>query len=140
MKIQRAESRKGWTAIPNAALEDGELTLRARGLLAFLLSRPPGWETDSETIARSQHARHEGRDAVQAALRDLERHGYLTRHRIQGERGRWSTSCFVHDEPVPAADRTSLARRPQAVENPVESPVDTLWTTGTTDTGLAGTR
>lgn len=140
MKIQRADTRRGWTAIPNKAMEDGEVTLRARGLLAYLLSRPPGWETDSDSLARSAHARREGRDAIQSALRDLEHHGYLTRHRNQDARGRWSTTVFVHDEPVAAPDRTTLKRRPQPVENAVDSPVDGLWRTDPTDTGFPGTR
>jgi hypothetical protein len=140
VKIQRAEGRHGWTAIPNRALEDGEVTLRARGLLAYLLSRPPGWETDSETLARSAHARHEGRDAIQGALRDLEAHGYLTRRKVQGDRGRWSTVVLVHDEPVPTHDRTSLKRRPQPVDGPVDNPVEALWTTDPTDNGFSGSR
>jgi hypothetical protein len=83
--------------IANGALEDERLSFRARGLLAYLISRPPGWKTDSTKLAALTI---EGRDAVRTALRELEARGYLQRQKVQGERGRFSTVTVVHQYPI----------------------------------------
>lgn len=129
MKIQRGDRSTGWTGIRNKILEDGNLRLASRGLLAYLISRPPGWETDSTTLARGPHARREGREAIQGLLRDLEQHGYLTRARVQNEQGHWAIVAQFWEIPVPASSRTSLTwnkNRPQPVDNTVDSLVDDL--------------
>jgi hypothetical protein len=110
----------GWTALPNAMLEDGRLSLKARGLLAYLLSRPDAWETDSERLAASSHSQRDGRDSIRAGLKELVELRYMIRSRVQGERGRWATYVYVYPEPqnpeIPPVDNP--------VGNSVESAVD----------------
>lgn len=129
MKIQRGDRSTGWTGIRNKILEDGNLRLGSRGLLAYLISRPPGWETDSTTLARGPHARREGREAIQSFLRELEENGYLTRQRVQNAQGHWAIVAQFWEVPVPKGSRTSLKwakNRPQPGDNSVESLVDGL--------------
>lgn len=97
MNIVRAPRKQGFVVIPNQAVEDRRLSYRARGLLAYLLSRPDGWRTDSERLAETAR---EGRDAVRTALRELESADYLRRHRGQDERGHWVTETVVIDDPA----------------------------------------
>jgi hypothetical protein len=85
-----------YAQIHNDLLEDERLSYRARGLAAYMLSRPPGWSTDSKTLAA--HAR-EGRDAVRAALRELEQAGYLVRTKWQDDRGRFHNDQYISDQP-----------------------------------------
>lgn len=82
--------------LSNRVLRDGRLSWRARGILAYLLSQPDNWRTSSAQLARNAT---EGRDAVRAALDELIRAGYMARVRSQDERGRWSTTTYVYDEP-----------------------------------------
>lgn len=103
MIIERVSSPNGFTVIPNRALEDEGLSFRARGLLAYLLSRPPGWKTDSEKLAR---VGREGREAVRTALNELVAARYLIRIREQDERGRWSSRARLFDERQPDLDAT----------------------------------
>lgn len=105
MIITKAPRPRGWTTVPNAALEDERLSYRARGVLAYLLSRPDGWETDSEKIAR---AGKEGREAIRTALRELDDCGYLVRRRKQDQRGRWGTLTLLYDTPVTDAELAEL--------------------------------
>jgi hypothetical protein len=123
--IVRGEEPRGWSSIPNALLEDGTLSLRARGLLSYLLSRPEGWETDSDRLARSVHARKDGRDAIRTALDELVVAGYIVRNRQQDARGRWTSTSFVYHEPVPAEARSGSLRG-RRVEKPVDNTVDGL--------------
>lgn len=108
MKLRRIANPKGWTTIPTKALADDEISFRAAGVLAYLLSRPPGWETDSKRLAAGK--RREGRDAIRSALKELELRGYL--HRVKVRRpagmtldgryvgGQITTEYFVSDHPV----------------------------------------
>ncbi len=98
MKLNRVTRNRGWTTLPNEIHQDPTLSFRARGVLAYLLHLPDGWETDSERISR---AGKEGRDAVRSALTELERHRYLFRLKIQGEGGRWRTEYYLHEVPLP---------------------------------------
>ena len=83
-----AESR--FTRIMNTALQDDRLSLRARGLMALVLSMPPTWEHAVERLAKRTL---EGEDAVRGALRELVALGYaeIRKSRVQGGRliSRW---------------------------------------------------
>lgn len=95
-RIVRVTQRANFAILPNEALEHPDLSFRARGILAYLLSRPGGWETSAERL--SEQGR-EGRDAVRTALGELEAVGYLRRAKAQDSRGRWVTTVAVYDTP-----------------------------------------
>lgn len=98
MSIVRApRPTTGFTLVSNSTLQDERLSYRARGVLAAILSRPDGWETNSDQLAQQGR---EGRDAVRAALTELEEAGYLRRERVQNLRGQWVTQTHVFDSPT----------------------------------------
>jgi hypothetical protein len=97
MEIIRGDHESHFTIIANDVMRDSRLSFRARGIHHFLLSFPTGWRIDSSAIAR---AGKEGRDAVRAALKELEECGYLIRQREQDERGRWSTRAYIKEIPM----------------------------------------
>lgn len=105
--------------IANEALENADLTWRARGVLAYLLSRPEGWSTSAERLAAMSPKGKEGRDAMRSVLNELEAAGYIRREKTQDSRGRWSTTLVVYDypePPVPAAEPATTAAEPPIVE------------------------
>ncbi len=75
MPIYRSK-RPPFTIIPNATLTDERLSLKARGLLAYMLSMADGW-----AFYTSEMVKHfpDGISAVRAGLNELEQAGYLTR-------------------------------------------------------------
>jgi hypothetical protein len=97
MAVRRGQrASDNFAQISNGALQDKRLSYRARGILSALLSRPPGWTTSAERIAAEGT---EGRDAVKAAMRELEKFGYLIRVRAQDEKGHWQHHQDVFDTP-----------------------------------------
>lgn len=82
--------------IANDALADERLSYRARGVLGYLLSRPPGWRTTSDALSTQGR---EGRDAIRTALKELEAHGYLVRSKSRNDAGQWVHSAHVYDVP-----------------------------------------
>lgn len=124
--IVRVARPERWTTLPNDLLRDQRLSWKARGLLAHLLSMPPGWMTSSDRLARLGP---DGRDAVRSGLAELERAGYVSRIRRQSRTtGRWSTELVVRDVP----DRTVDTARP-----PVDNLGDDMGTTDRADAGLS---
>jgi uncharacterized phage protein (TIGR02220 family) len=62
--------------IDSKALEDPNLSFRAKGLLAYLQSRPRGSTADVKNLEK---ASLEGRAAIETALKELIDSGYVTR-------------------------------------------------------------
>jgi len=73
MIIRVQQLKREFTILPNRILEDARLTFRAKGLLAYLLSRPPNWKCRSNHL---QTVSREGRDAVRGTLKALAKYGY----------------------------------------------------------------
>jgi hypothetical protein len=93
----RVAGRKRFTTVDQETVNDDRLSFRARGILLWLLDKPDDWSTDSERIAE---AGAEGRDAVRAALNELQRVGYLEREKKQNEAGHWVTTWLVKETPT----------------------------------------
>lgn len=104
VRIRRSKPVDNFTIIPNAVLRDDRLSYCARGVLAELLSRSSGWETNADAL--SERARRhrgdivgEGRRGLRAAFRELEVAGYMVRRKEKGEKGRFVTVLEVYDVP-----------------------------------------
>src|SRR5262245_26297975 len=101
MTIVREARRERYTTIANRGIEDARLSFRARGVLVYLLSKPDDWRTTSTQLAA---ATTEGRDAIRAALRELETAGYLERTKRRTAGGQWCTETVVHESPGHTGD------------------------------------
>ncbi len=89
--------RTPFTQVPNELLLNPNLSLKAKGLLALMLSRPNGWVFRRNWITKQSK---DGRDATSAALRELEAHGYLTYVQHHAPDGRFMGRKYsVYDAP-----------------------------------------
>lgn len=88
----------GHTTIDNRPINHRALSLKARGLHHLLLSKPDGYEVNAAAIATE--CDRDGRDAIQAGLRELEALGYLHRRREQDDLGRWHTFTDMYELPT----------------------------------------
>lgn len=67
---------ENFTQIRNGILRDPNISFKAKGLLALLLSNKDGWYSYSETIKRFST---DGDTAIRSALKELEENEYLLR-------------------------------------------------------------
>lgn len=93
--IIRSEKNNNYTTICNVALNDINLSLKAKGLWAFIMSKPDNWSVSSRGLETQLK---EGRDAIMAALKELEDAGYLERGEKRHKDGKWSTGSSVLHE------------------------------------------
>jgi hypothetical protein len=68
--------KDSFTLIENDIVRNASLSWKARGVLCWLLSHSPGWETNVEAIVSQGDL---GRDGVNGVLRELELAGHLRR-------------------------------------------------------------
>lgn len=151
VRIVRAPRERQFEVIDHQLLRDSSLSFRARGVAARLLSNVDGYTMTSEDLAREGR---EGRDAIRASLRELEKAGYLRRTSRQVERGRWITEVLISDKPFgpetrPTEDGFPVVGQPAvgqpvvgqpAVGGPVPKSTSTNTRTICTGTSTGGNR
>ena len=117
MAVYRVNKNRGYTVMANYHLRDKTLSLKAVGLLSKMLSFNDGWQFSTNGLSMICK---EGPDAVLAALRELEDHGYLVRHRQRDSKGRMSNTVFeIYEQPQPVSPH----REKPDVDNPdMENP------------------
>lgn len=86
--IIRTRKNKNYTTLCNIALNDPELSLKAKSLFAFLMSRPKHYRINYRTLMLELR---EGQRAILAALRELENYGIIERELVRGWNGRIET-------------------------------------------------
>lgn len=72
-----------YAGIGNDVLQTNRISLKAKGLLGYLISKPEGWEFSSIRIAEEVK---ESKKTVQSILRELELDGLLRRERLANGR------------------------------------------------------
>lgn len=76
MTIYRVEHCKNYTTINNTICKDKNLSWKAKGIWLYAFSRPDDWSFHINDLANQST---DGKDAVQAGLKELEKYGYLVR-------------------------------------------------------------
>lgn len=97
MAIHRIKKERDFVILDNAMLREPNLSLKAKGLLAFILSRPDDWVF---TIRGLAHFCRDGPDSVRSAVQELENAGYIVRQRRR-EKGKYQEMGYdIYEKPV----------------------------------------
>lgn len=97
MAVFRVNKNKNYTVISNYHLRDLNLSLRAKGLLSLMYSLPDDWDYSIKGLAAICK---EGEKAIRTVLTELEDAGYLTRTRVQDDKGHFSDVIYdIFEEP-----------------------------------------
>ena len=121
MAVFRIERTRDYTVMSNHHLRNANLSLKAKGLLSMMLSLPEDWNYTTRSLAKICK---EGVDAIGAALRELERAGYIVRHQRRDRSGRITdTEYVIYEQPHP--DMASPdTENPDMVKPDTEKPAE----------------
>ena len=84
MPIFRVPKNANYTVMSNHHLRNPKLSLKAKGLLSYMLSKPDDWDYSLRGLA-SQNK--DGVDSIRTALKELEAAGYLHREKLRDAHG-----------------------------------------------------
>ena len=103
----------------NHHLRNKNLSLRAKGLLSVMLSLPEEWDYTLKGLA---HISKEGVDAIRSAIKELEKFGYIERHRKRNKKGQLKTSEYIiHELPIlPEPKQTEPILENPTLDNPTQ--------------------
>jgi len=112
----KIENRYG--IIPNSVLSNKELSFKAKGIYAYIQSKPENWDF---AVSRIAYDSKDGRDGISSGIKELEDVWYLTRKKFKNEKGQWDIEYTLYDKPVtenPAREEEETVTDNPATENP----------------------
>lgn len=112
MPIIKKGSSENFMIMQREPLQSSDLTMKAKGLLAYLMTLPQDW-----VIHRTELVTHfkDGKDGVFSALNELIEAGYIVREQQRGAHGKFSEVNYI------ASD--SLLNSPQPEKPSTGKPV-----------------
>lgn len=115
MATVRVEKTSDYTVLSNHALDNEALSLKAVGLLVYMLRMPDGWNFTLEWLARKHK---DGLASIRSAMKELEAAGYVTSNgQARTDKGTYQGADYIVRE-VP--DGTACENRTRtACENPI---------------------
>lgn len=115
MAVFRVERTQNYTIMSNYHLRDKSISLKAKGLLSQMLSLPEDWDYTLTGLAKINQ---EGKDAIRAAVVELERAGYIYRCQTVDKAGKFSSNEYIiRERPVPVPPAGPSSALPSS-ENP----------------------
>lgn len=89
--------RDSFCCIPNDLLEDKNLSAKAKGILCYLLSKPPTWRARVSDISNRMN---DGESSIRSALKELRAAGYVKLEQVRagGKIVKWK--WLVSDSPL----------------------------------------
>lgn len=104
--IRKARTRKNpYTLILRKSLQDPGLSLKAKGLLAYVLSLPDDWKLHVRELVK--HFK-DGKFAVRGAFTELKNAGYIKGHQLRDDNGAFSGYEFLVFEDPGEYEETSI--------------------------------
>ena len=98
-RLAKYQTDDPFTRVPNTAVNDERLDLKARGLLLLMLSKPDGWVFRERHLASISGV---GRDQLRAAMQTLIEAGYVVRTKEASDGKPPVTVTRVYDVPQDA--------------------------------------
>ena len=106
MATVRVEKISDYTTLSNRALDDERLSLKAVGLLVYMLRLPDDWDFTLEWLEKKHR---DGLSSIRSAMKELEDAGYVSRgNQKRGQGGTFQGSDYIIRED-PDGDRPTKA-------------------------------
>ena len=131
MAVFRVERTNNYTVMSNYHLRDKTISFKAKGLLSMMLSLPENWDYTLAGLARISL---EGKDAIRAAVVELEKAGYIHRSQTTDKAGKFgSNEYIIREYPV---SHEPPPEGPSSAQPLPENPTTGTPSTVSTLTGL----
>lgn len=118
-KIEFKKDKIPFTQVANGVLQDSQLSAKAKGLYAYLYSKPDGWDFALDRIVLEMA---DGRDSIYSGILELENNGYLSRKKQSDGR----TVYFIHFPPMFIGSYPTTPNRQQGSKPVAENPQQAL--------------
>ena len=119
MAVFRVHKNENYTVLSNHHFKERGMTLKAKGLLSLMLSLPDGWDYSAAGLVTLSK---DGKDSVNAALKELEKFGYLRRTQATDTGGKFSGYNYeIYEQPSDAA-KAAAAEKAAAAQPKAENP------------------
>ena len=118
MSVFRVHKTANYTVLSNYHFKEKEMSLKAKGLLSLMLSLPDNWDYSAAGLVTLSK---DGKDSVNAALKELEKFGYLRRTQAIDARGKFSGYNYeIFEQPNEAAkaEEQKTTKAAPFAENP----------------------
>lgn len=124
MAVFRVHKNENYTVLSNYHFREKGMSLKAKGLLSLMLSLPESWDYSAAGLVTLSK---DGKDSVNAALKELEKFGYLRRTQAISEDGKFSGYNYeIYEQPSDAAKAAAAekatAAAPKAAKPTTEKP------------------
>lgn len=103
----RVEKSQGFTALANEVIQNPKLSLKAKGLLAYMLSVPADWDYSISGLSAKCR---EGKAAIRSAIGELMEAGHVTRSAVRKATGTMDGYEYVvYELPRPSCENRTTA-------------------------------
>ena len=98
MSTFRVNKNVNYTVMSNHHLQDKRLSLKAKGLLSYMLSLPDDWDYSLKGLTIGCK---DGLDSVRTTVLELEEYGYVRRQKVRNAKGQIIDYDYqVYESPV----------------------------------------
>ena len=121
MAVFRVHKSENYTVLSNYHFKEKGMSLKAKGLLSLMLSLPDTWDYSAAGLVKLSK---DGKDSVNAALKELEQFGYLKRSQAFNENGTFGGYDYeIFEKPnADAKTEKPSTRKPKSVKPFAEKP------------------
>lgn len=117
MPIFRVEKTRNYTVMSNYHLQDAGLSLKAKGLLSFMLSLTETWDYSISGLAA---VCKEGKDAIRSTIQELEEARYIVRRQLHKPDGSFGGNEYViYEQPQELESNHSPLSENPTTDNPM---------------------
>lgn len=111
---------RDFTIISNSTFHDENLTIGARGLLAYLLTCPPNWKIHTWQLAKIYSGKKKGNglDAIKELMKELRQQGYIRYSKSKDDKGLWIHNYQIYPIPFKDFQKIYPERDHPAVDHP----------------------
>jgi hypothetical protein len=94
--IIRIEKNKNYSVISNIPFLDKILSWEAKGMMAYLLTKPDDWTIRFNDLVSQTDC---GPDKVRKILKELQTSGYMIRNKVKDDKGKFVWHTIIFEDP-----------------------------------------